>query len=784
MPGLFDSLGGDDSPRAETDAVAGWASVAVEGGMDTFPEGLTYAVPRGLASLGPGQRVEVPFGRGNRRARGIVVARMEELPSGLAAGRVKSILAADDRTPPLSAHLLDLAAWISRYYICPMGVTLDAMLPAAVRRGAGLVTQTMVDLPAEAPTSSGRLGPNQKSVLATVADLPAAKRPIEMGELASLAGVEGTASIRGLIGRGLLIGTQRRSIRGGDGIEAHAMLASGPPPELTEDQHRVVSDLTEVLDKGFSRHLLYGVTGSGKTEVYLRLLERTVAAGRSALLLVPEIALTPQTIGRLLSRFPEVPVSVLHSGLTPAQRHRQWTLAADGTARIVTGARSAIFAPIPDDSLGLVIVDEEHDASYKQDQAPRYHGRDVAIRRAQQAGCPVLLGTATPSLETWHNTTARHLIRLHRLPKRAPGLNLPKVQVVDFGKERRRFNDRRVHLIGPTLGKGLADCIADGGQALLLLNRRGYANYIACSDQRCGWMQTCSECDAGMVCHRPERRDHPGPEFLRCHHCDAEQRVPRTCPECGHGVVVFGLGTQRVEEELRRILPDLGPEAIVRVDSDSMDSPRDLHRVLEALGRGEVRVLLGTQMIAKGLDFPGVRLVGVVNGDTSLSMPDFRASERTFQLINQVAGRCGRGEAAGRAIVQSFQPDAPAIRLAALHRFEAFAQGELEDRVRFDLPPHRRMARLVVRDEDETKAKAAAERLLENLRPGAAAAEVELRGPAPCPIARIAGRHRIQIELLAPSAGAIQTLLQDARRAGHLRPGEGLAVDVDPVALL
>jgi len=287
-----------------------------------------------------------------------------------------------------------------------------------------------------------------------------------------------------------------------------------------------------------------------------------------------------------------------------------------------------------------------------------------------------------------------------------------------------------------------------------------------------------------MVCHRPERRDHPGPEFLRCHHCDAEQRVPRTCPECGHGVVVFGLGTQRVEEELRRILPDLGPEAIVRVDSDSMDSPRDLHRVLEALGRGEVRVLLGTQMIAKGLDFPGVRLVGVVNGDTSLSMPDFRASERTFQLINQVAGRCGRGEAAGRAIVQSFQPDAPAIRLAALHRFEAFAQGELEDRVRFDLPPHRRMARLVVRDEDETKAKAAAERLLENLRPGAAAAEVELRGPAPCPIARIAGRHRIQIELLAPSAGAIQTLLQDARRAGHLRPGEGLAVDVDPVALL
>lgn len=784
MPGLFDSADEGPNPRGGAECPVGWASVAVEGGIDTFPDGLTYAVPHGMDRLRPGQRVEVPFGRGNRRARGIVIARLDAPPAGLAADRVKPILGLDDRTPPLSPHLLDLAGWISRYYVCPIGVTLDAMLPAAVRRGAGLVTRTVVDLAAEPAKGGGRLGRNQKAVLEVLSDLHPARRPIEMTELASLAGLDGTASIRGLVARGLLVAVRLRSIRGGDGIESNAIREAGGRPDLTEDQARVVTDVGEVLEKGFSRHLLFGVTGSGKTEVYLRLLEKTVAAGRTALLLVPEIALTPQTIGRLLARFPDVPVSVLHSGLTPAQRHRQWMLAADGTARIVTGARSAIFAPIPDDELGLVVVDEEHDPSYKQDQAPRYHGRDVAIRRAQQAGCPVLLGSATPSLETWHNATARGLIRLHRLPNRAPGLDLPKVQVVDFAKERRRFEDRRVHLIGPTLGRALAECFADGGQALLLLNRRGYANYIACSDQRCGWIQTCSECDAGMVCHRPERRDHPGPEFLRCHHCDAEQRVPRQCPECGHGVVVFGLGTQRVEEELRRILPEADPQAIVRVDSDSMDSPRDFHRVLEALGRGEIRVLLGTQMIAKGLDFPGVRLVGVVNGDTSLSLPDFRASERTFQLVNQVAGRCGRGGTAGRAIVQTFQPDSPAIRLAALHRYEAFAAGELADRVRFDLPPHRRMARLVVRDEDEARAATAARRMTELLGPSAAEHGIEVRGPAPCPIARIAGRHRIQIELLAPSAGAIQQLLQSARRAGHLRPGESLAVDVDPVALL
>jgi len=765
-----------------TRPVAGWAMVAVERGVDRFPEGLTYSIPPELAHVAEGHRVSVPLGKGDRPTRGTVVARLTQPPPGIDPTRTKSILEIADGRPPLPSELLELARWISRYYCCPIGLTLAAMLPAAVRREVGLVVETLVDLPVEPPPVA-RLGPRQRSVLSVVGALDPLHRPIEVGELAKRTGLVSSASIRGMIRKGLLTATTRRRVVG------HAtdpgLPSAGDRPQLTADQARVIESIAATLGAGFSRHLLFGVTGSGKTEVYLRLIEQVVAAGKTALFLVPEIALTPQTIGRLLRRFPGVPISILHSGMTAAQRHHQWSLVVEGGARIVTGARSAVFAPLPTESLGLVIVDEEHDASYKQDQAPRYHGRDVAIRRAQQAKCPVVLGSATPSLETWLNATRRSLITLHRLPQRAPGLTVPKVEVVDFAQERRRFADRRVHLIGPTLADGIRRCLADQGQAILLLNRRGYANYIACSDQRCGWIRTCSECDAGMVCHRPERRDAPGPEFLRCHHCGTEQRMPRHCPQCGRGVTVFGLGTQRVEEELLHLFPELAtPDAVTRVDSDSMDAPGEFHRVLERFGRGSIRVLLGTQMIAKGLDFPGVRLVGVINADTALNLPDFRASERTFQLVNQVAGRCGRGEAAGRAIVQTFQPEAPAIRLAALHRFEEFADLELRDRDRFGLPPSRRMVRLVIRDEDLERAETVARTLASSLRPLAAEGEVDLRGPAPCPIARLSGRHRLQIELLADEAGRLQQLLQRGREAGVIRPGESLAVDVDPVALL
>jgi primosomal protein N' (replication factor Y) len=336
-----------------------------------------------------------------------------------------------------------------------------------------------------------------------------------------------------------------------------------------------------------------------------------------------------------------------------------------------------------------------------------------------------------------------------------------------------------VHLLGERLAESLARVVSEDGQAILLLNRRGYANWISCS-ARCGWMMRCEHCDAGMVCH-----EGPRARFVRCHHCLTEQRLPEKCPDCAASVTVFGLGTQRVEEELVRVHPALAiPGAVLRVDGDSMRGSRDLHDALGRFATGEVRVLVGTQMIAKGLDFPNVRLVGVVNADTAINLPDFRAAERTFQLVNQVAGRCGRGSSGGRAIVQTFQPDAAAIRLAAAHDFEGFAAQELAARKQFGLPPYRRMARVVVRHASETAARDEAQRIRDALDRLPECKGCEVRGPHPCPITRVSDRFRMQVEMFAPDAAALQRLITAARNAGAFPGGELAAVDVDPVALL
>ena len=763
---------------------AGWALVAVERGVDRWPEGLTYSVPPHLADLRPGERVVVPLGRGDRITPGWVIRRqMKTDVAGLAAGRVKSIERRDEGGVALPGEVLQLALWISSYYCCPVGLALAGILPAAVRKGVGRSTRLMVDLAeaeAEAaPETAGRrMGPKRRAVLEYLRSRPAEERPMELHALARAAGLAGAAPVRALVKMGLLTAERRSQVEAAWLAEA---VEPPPVPTPTPDQQAVVDQVAASLGGGFSRHLLHGVTGSGKTEVYLRLMEQVVARGQRALLLVPEISLTPQTGARVIGRFPGVRVAILHSGLTAAQRHQQWAMVASGEARLILGARSAVFAPVPDGSLGLIVVDEEHDGSYKQDQQPRYHGRDVALRRGQLAGCPVLLASATPSLESWHNVRQGHY-RLHELRHRAPGLTLPRVVVVDFAEERKRFPDRRVRLVGPTLDAAIRATLEDRGQVLLLLNRRGYGNYVACADHRCGWIMECPHCDAGMICHQM-----PGPErerFVRCHHCLEESRLPRRCPTCGKAVTVFGLGTQRVEEELRALHPTLAaPEALLRLDGDTMRTATDFHRALGRFGRGEVRMLVGTQMIAKGLDFPGVRLVGVVNADTALNLPDFRASERTFQLVSQVCGRCGRGQAAGSAVVQTFQPQAPPIVLAARGDYRAFAEGELALRERFGLPPLRRMARLVVRHESAQTARAEAELLAERLR-AIAPAGVDVRPPAPCPLERISDRWRMQVEVLAEKAAPLQKLLADARTSGVVRPGEALAVDVDPISLM
>ena len=777
------------------------AQVAVERSLDRWPEGLTYAVPESLADLRAGERVRVPLGRGDGAVEGLVVRTMPaDADAGVPAAKLKFVESRSSAAPPMPVQLVDLAQWISAYYVCPVGMTLASMVPAAVKRGTGTVTRTFVDLAdgwEAALAAAKRVTAQQRRAVEALRALPAAERPLELRALRERAGLGTDEPVRRLVAAGVLRQERRSSVEAS--WRAERALAD-TAPALTDAQRGVVESIGATLGGGFSQHLVFGVTGSGKTEVYMQLVRRALDSGKTALVLVPEIALTPQTGGRLLARFPQERVAILHSGLTASQRNQQWNLVARGEVRLVMGARSAVFAPIPDGALGIVVVDEEHDQSYKQDQMPRYHGRDVAIRRAQLAGCPVVLGSATPSLESWFNATERKSSALHVLRSRAPGLRLPSVQVVDFAEERRRFPDRRVHLLGPTLSGAVQETLDGGGQVLILLNRRGYANYIACADPRCGWMMRCDHCDAGMICHAlPDAAGGAAGRFVRCHHCQSEQRLPRDCPKCARGVTVFGLGVQRVEEELSRLHASLVPgDTMIRVDADSMQDAADFHDALGRFGRGEARLLVGTQMIAKGLDFPGVRLVGVVNADTALNLPDFRAAERTFQLVSQVCGRCGRGAGAGRAIVQTFQPEAPAIRLAAAHDYESFAREELALRRRFALPPWRRMARVVLRDEDEERAREDAETLARALAEAAAGGQpadgartaagdrpaVDVAGPAPCPIARIADRWRMQVEITAPGAAELGRFLTASRNAGLLRPGEAMAVDVDPVALM
>jgi primosomal protein N' (replication factor Y) len=779
--------------------------VAVERGVDAYPEGLTYGVPTALAPLRAGQRVIVPLGRGDAATHGWVV-RVLESPefAAIPDARLKGVRTVD-ATTTLPSEVMELARWMSAYYACPLGVALAGVLPAAVKQGVGRVDRLFVSLSqtgrdvvaalqaragakrsrrtktaegAPAETAIPRLSAPQKRLLETLTDRT--ETEIESSELLAAASVATKAPLKALAALGLITTTTRTHVEA-DWLEQAARVGASAAtlPTLTPDQTRVVGEIGATLAKGFSQHLLFGVTGSGKTEVYLRLIRQCLDAGRTALLLVPEISLTPQTAGRVLDRFPSERVAILHSALTAAQRNQQWTLVAEGKARVVVGARSAVFAPIPDGALGLVLVDEEHDHSYKQDQAPRYHGRDLAIRRAQMAGCPIVLGSATPSLESWFNAVERHTSTLHRLPTRAPGLVTPRVEIVDFSQDVRRFRDRRVHLLGERLAESLARVVSEDGQAILLLNRRGYANWISCS-ARCGWLMRCEHCDAGMVCH-----EGPRARFVRCHHCLTEQRLPEKCPDCAARVTVFGLGTQKVEEELSRVHPALAvPGAVLRVDGDTMRGSRDLHEALGRFAAGEVRVLVGTQMIAKGLDFPNVRLVGVVNADTALNLPDFRASERTFQLVSQVAGRCGRGSSGGRAIVQTFQPDAAAIRLAAAHDFEGFAAQELIARKRFGLPPFKRMARVVVRHESESSARSIAQHIHDSIARLPESSECSIRGPHPCPVTRVADRFRMQVEMLAPDAAALQRLVTAARNAGAFPGGEVAAVDIDPVALL
>ncbi len=821
---MIDLFGRQD-PALEEAPNGAWTylRVAVERGLDKGGKdsGLTY---RSRTPVEIGRRVEVPLGRGDKPAPGIVVeAGGAELLGSFDARRVKAILR--DTGAGLPPNLVELAVWMSGYYICPLGMVLSSMLPAAVKKRTGLRTVVhlqRVDPAAERTVLEAHKLPKQTSqTWERVVEIKPADFPLTADDLTTRIGARTLGPVNRLIRLGLLREVESEDVRQTGGVETQLSIEQIEPGgtaqptrhELTEGQHGIVEGITPTLGQ-FAVHLVRGVTGSGKTEVYLQVLDRVLQRGRTALVLVPEISLTPQTAGRFVERFRSAGVGVLHSGLSASQRHREWARAASGASRVVVGARSAVFAPLA--NLGLIVVDEEHASDYKQDQLPRYHGRDVAIKRAQMEGCAVILGSATPSLESWSNAIVstsrerserstdgrttpvasiaarRSKYALWELPDRVGGGRLPKVDIIDLAEERKTrqqsgARDSHLHLIGPTLEKAIGETLHAGGQILLLLNRRGHATYIACPDSTCGWFLTCDDCDAKMVQHRVIAGHTPPKGVVRCHHCLAQRLLPSNCPICDKKLITLGFGTQGAEQELNaKFAEALGEHGLLRVDGDTMGSAKDYFAALSRFARGEIKVLLGTQMIAKGLDFPNVRLVGVLNADSALSLPDFRASERTFQLVSQVAGRAGRGTLSGRVIVQTCDPLAPAIRHAAAHDFVTFAREELATRREAGLPPLTRMARIVCRDADLHKADAAAGRLKAALTAANTARgnHARILGPAPCPISRIAGQHRLEILLSSATRSAIQDILADARAQGLCKSDAHTAIDVDPIALM
>ncbi len=758
----------------------GYVRVAVERGIDRGwsrgdAEGLTYATDEPLAV---GDPVQVPLGRGNTPTHAIVIATGgTELLGSLDPQATKRAVRA--KGDGLSPALVELGVWMSAYYVCPLGMTFASMAPASVKRGVGKRTIRLLVRTGEAQGDT-KLSPLARDALEKIEAMDASAFPIAERALASEVGAPNAGPIRKLVRAGLLREIERETVRARE-IAGATDTGEDVPPALSEDQTRAMEGIGAGLGS-FGVHVLHGVTGSGKTEVYLRVVERALELGKSAIILAPEIALTPQTLGRFVRRFGGPRVAVLHSGLTGAQRTGAWARAASGEARVVVGARSAVFAPVRE--LGVIVVDEEHDASYKQDRAPRYHARDVAIKRAQVEGALALLGSATPSLETWANATTKDSKwSLWRMPKRVRG-SMPQVRIVDLRDERRaaaEAGDRADALVGPTMSEALRTTIADGGQAIVLLNRRGYASVVCCADRRCGWRLGCEHCDVSLVWHRAGRLPRGG--LVRCHHCLAERVLPGACPSCGGAVKPVGAGTQQLEEELCARFDLESGSTLLRLDSDSMRKADDYFGALASFARGEARVMLGTQMVAKGLDFPGVRLVGVVDADTSLAIADFRALERTYQLVTQVAGRAGRGDMPGRVIVQTWSPECDAIVCAQRGDYEAFARAELATRREAHLPPARRMAMIVVRDQDPGKAEEDAGALAARLR-DAGSGRVEVVGPMACPIPRIADFYRFSVELTARRARDIQDAMRALRQAGLLKSDARTAVDVDPVSML
>jgi primosomal protein N' (replication factor Y) len=750
QPGLFDP----PAPPWQGGASSLFAEVVVSRPLRTA---YIYSVPEKLADqILPGKRVLVPFGKSTKPIVGYCVGVVDAPPSDRKLKPIHSIL---DEQALLAPSMLRLSKWISEYYFCGWGQVLDAVLPAAVKQNSGTRWQTfLIPLPA-GDRSLADLTPKQRDAYEALVDFGRPSQPDEVARAARC----GPAVVRTLVQKGWAAAKKSRvQTRSPDTTPSPRV----QPLLLNPHQQRAFEAVVAAVRDGAARtFLLHGVTGSGKTEVYLQAIAEAVRRGREAIVLVPEISLTPQTIERFRGRFQHV--AVLHSHLSDAERHWHWQRIHRGEVQVVVGARSAVFAPCR--NLGLIVLDEEHEYTFKQETTPRYHAREVALQRSKLESVPVVLGSATPSLESWL-AAERGEYTLLSLPDRVADLTLPRVQSVDLRQEYKSF--RGLASIGPTLARAMQRCLADGGQVILLLNRRGFAPAILCP--QCGQVEKCPHCDIALTFHKNRAK-------AVCHSCDAVAPVPRQCSGCGfQGLLFRGFGTQRLEDEVKARCPSA---RVARMDSDTMRSAAHYERTLAAFKAGEIDVLLGTQMIAKGLDFPNVRLVGVISADTARNLPDFRGSEKTFQLIVQVSGRAGRGADPGLVLVQTFNPDDPVIQSAVHGDFFSFVQRELPTRRDFRYPPFTKLTRIVVRSKEEAAARAAAETIAESLRARAAPGSTVL-GPAPAPFAKLRDLYRFHVQVQSPDDDSRRALLDAALAPLSLPPNVESAVDVDPIELL
>ena len=728
---------------------------------------LDYAVPEGLMNrVGVGSRVRVPFREKSALATVVAVKEQSE------AKGIRLIEAVVGEAPTLSEQLLELGRWISVYYCCPIETVMRSLLPQVIRRAEvgwkkQLFVQPRRQIDHEELEKLRKRAPRQTELLEAILRLEA---PIRASQLLRQTSLD-NQTLRALVKRGLVELREEAVVRDPHADEQFIATSN---LILNQEQMHALKEITQALDSPEKSRpiLLHGVTGSGKTEIYLQAIRGALNRGCTAIVLVPEISLTPQTVERFKGRFADMPdaVAVLHSHLSEGERHDEWHKIHSGRARIVIGARSAIFAPLK--NLGLIVVDEEHETTYKQEEAPRYHARDIAIVRAKIEKCVAVMGSATPSLESYHNA-AIGKYQLVTLTQRIDEKQMPLMRIVDLRQERRK--QKSATILSEKLRTAIADRLEKREQVILFLNRRGFSTSLLCSD--CGEARNCPNCSVALTFHR-----HPTVAGrLTCHLCGHTAAVPKKCPACGKDALIYaGFGTERVETTVSQIFP----KAVVRrMDADSMTRKEAYRETLRNFRTGKIDILVGTQMIAKGLHFPNVTLVGIINADLALHLPDFRAGERTFQLLTQVAGRAGRGETSGEVFVQTYTPFSPSIQFARHHDFAGYFQQELEFRERCDFPPFKHAILITVRSPHEGRAKLSAETLQRRLKE-ALPQEFILGEATPAPLEKLQSQFRFHILLRGEAIMHLSRLVRETVDKLPFPEDVTVTVDVDPYQLL